>query len=100
MGSARPAALALPVNSLAVRAPSIPHVLLQAAIRRLAAPELPVRGPVLGLAQDLERPVPASAHAPAQGKHHPLAKLRARSAPPRAAAVEGSSSTPRLKKAR
>ena len=100
MGSACPAALALPVNCLAVRAPSTPHVLLQAATRSPAALELPVSGPVLALAQGLERSVPASAHAPAPGTHHPLAKLRARSAPLHAAAVEASSSTPRPKKAR
>ncbi len=70
-------------------------------MQALVLPELPAPGPVLALAQGLERLVPASAHAPVPAAlRRPPAKLLARSAPPRAAAAEGSNSTPRPKKAR
>jgi len=98
LGSVCPAALALPVKSPAARAPSILRAL---AMQALAAPEPLARGPVLALALGSERPVPASARAPVPAEHHrPPEKLRARSAPPHAAAAEASSSTPRPKKAR
>ena len=97
MDSVYRAAPALPVNSQAARAPSIPHALLPAAILR---PELSAHGRVLALALDLERPVPALAHAPARVVHRPQVKRRARSAPLHVAEAEVSNSTQRPKKAR
>jgi len=93
-----PAALPLLVNFPAAHAPSI---LRAPAMQVRAVPERPERGPVLALAQDLARPVPALGHVQAPAERlRPLVKLRARSAPPHAAAAEGSNSIPRPKKAR
>lgn len=90
---------ALPASSQADLDPNILRALDPALSLVLVVRELPERGPVLELVQDLGRLVRALVgNVPEQAAHRRPAKLHARSAHPLAAAAGARSNTPRPKK--